>query len=170
MFSLLTSLVGVLGVVTVSVLASLTNASVNVPNMAVVFTVYAAARRDVFGALVTALIVGLVAGVELGGARGVTLLGLLFVIGVTRWARVRFPLERRWALAAWVAVASVIADVVTVVIGFLVLPGLALSATLVRVTPIVALVTAVAALPAFLLLDWVEPLLRARQERSSFLR
>ncbi len=168
MFNLITSLLGVLGIVAVSVLAPLTNAAAGVPNVAVIFTVYAAMNRDLFGALVTAFVLGVVGGVNLSEARGLYLLSLLVVVGVTRWGRRRFPLERRLMLAAWTAVACILGDIGLVLMGYLLLPGLRLEPTLVTVSPVVALVTAVLAVPVFTVLDWIEPLLRARQERSTF--
>lgn len=167
MFNLITILVGVLAVTLAAVVAEFTNAAMALPSAAVVFTVYASVHRDAFGALLTALVLGLVAGVSMGAARGVVLLSLLVVIVMTRWARGRLPLNRRLVLAAWVAAATIVADLTTVILGMLLLPGLPLAGALIRVSPLAALLSGLLAVPTFLILGWIEPFLRARHERSS---
>lgn len=167
MFNLITIAVGLVAVTMTSVAACLTNSALALPSAAVIFTVYATIHRDAFGALLTALALGLVAGVSVGAARGLVLLSLLTVVAATRWARNRFPVHRRIGLAAWVAAATVAADLTVVVLGLLLLPGTRLAGSLLTVTPLSALLSALLAIPSFVVLEWIEPLLRERQERST---
>lgn len=167
MFNLLTITLGLMTTVLVGVGAGLVNADLAIPSVPLVFVVYAALHRDAFGALLTAFVLGTYAGIGFGEFRGVFLLSLLAAIAATRWARGRLPLSRRVGALAWVAVSTIVANAAFVGLGALLRPGLPFGRLLLVVSPRVALFNILLAVPVFLVLGWVEPYLRARQERTT---
>ncbi len=167
MFNLLTILLGLLCTVLVSVGATIVNADLAIPSVPVIFVAYAALNRDAFGALLTAFVLGIVAGIDHSEFRGVFMLSLLAAVGATRWARTRLPVRRRIGALSWVAVATMVANFSFVVLGALLRPGVPFGTILLVISPQVALLNVVFAIPVFLVLGWIEPYLRARQERTT---
>jgi len=167
MFNLITIVVGICVLIATSVLSTLVNVDALLPNVVVMMVVYASIHRDGFGALVTTFVLGFVAGLLIAGARGLLLLSLLPVVGMTMWVKQRLQFSGTIATASWVLVASLVADVSFVVLAFVFSPDLKLVATLLRLTPAVALLTALVSIPIFALLVRIEPLLRQRQERTT---
>lgn len=167
MFNLITILLGLVTTVFVGVGAALMNADLAIPSVPVIFVVYAALNRDAFGSLLTAFVLGIVAGIGLGEFRGVFLLSLLAAVAASRWARGRLPVSRRLGALSWVAVATILANLSFVALGALLRPGLPFGRILVLVSPRVALFNLLLAIPVFLVLGWIEPYLRARQERTT---
>ena len=170
MVNLLLVALGVSALVALSVLAPLMNLVAIAAAVPVVFSVYASARRDFASGLFVALTLGWVAGAMQGGLRAPLLFSLLAVVGLTRWAVPRFPLQSVWGLAGWCMVSVVVADVVFVGMAGLVGGDAQLARMLVRVTPPASLVSGALALPLAWLLGAVEPHLRERRERSTLLR
>ncbi len=170
MFNLITIVVGLATLFTVTVAAALTNVGIVLPNVPVIAVVYAAVRRDVFGAFLTAFALGIWAGVLAGGGRGVLLLALIPVIGVTRWARGRLPLDSTLATAAWAIICVLVADFAFAFLSTLTEPAMAPWRVLTTVSPASALVSGIAAVPFYWFLGWIEPLLQERQGKSTLFR
>lgn len=170
MFNLLSIAAGLLVLVATSVGATVLNISALLPATTVIVACYAGARRDLFGALLATLVVGLVGGASIGPTRGVDLLALLLVVFATRWARRRLPLGRAAVAAGWATAASVVHDVSYVAIAALLLPGVPLAGTLLRVSPAIALLTGLVALPFNAALGALEPTLHARQAKTTLFR
>jgi hypothetical protein len=167
MLTLIVTAAGIVGIGAVAAMAVATNSMIGLPSVAVAATAYAAARSDAFGATVCALVLGILAGAPFGSSRGVVLLSLLVVVFATRVARAALPLRRRAAMVAWIVSASVFFDVTFFVSSAVLTPGIPLGGALLRFAPVAALVTGVAAFPLVLVLDRIEPALRARRAKST---
>jgi hypothetical protein len=162
-----TLLLGVLLIEGTSLLAPVFNVDLMIPSAAVVAVAWAASRRDPATAVICAFLFGMLTAMHSSGARGLTLLSLLAVWGVTYASRRSFPLMSAWGFAAWCAVCCLVADVVVVATALLFMPSVRLWPGLLLHTPAVALLTGVQGLMIHLLSAPLEPLLQERQERSS---
>lgn len=167
MFNAITIAFGLLVLWLANVTGVVINGGVAAPDVIVIAVVYAALHRDGFGALLSALVLGLVAGLTLGGSRGVYLLSLLPVVGMTLWARGRFPLNGTLSAAGWTVPASLVADATFAAIAAVLTPDTRVAETLWRIAPGAALWTGLVAIPYVALLSRIEPLLQERQERGS---
>jgi hypothetical protein len=170
MLSAVTILVGLASILLCTVGASWVHVERGVPDVAVAAVVYAAGRRDLAGALATALVVGWVAASLMGHARGIYLLSLLPVALVTRGVAGRLALDGVVAAAAWCVLAVLLANFTFAVLATVTGQGLPVWRTLAFASPTVALSTGAFALLMFGMLALVEPLLRERQARTSLLR
>lgn len=142
------------------------HADVIMPNVPVIFTVYASAHRDTFGGIITAFFIGFLAGVLVGDGRGILMLTLLTVVGMTRLFRTRVPLERTLAGAGFCVIASLVADSLFAGLTLVLEPGVAVARPLLSIAPKSALVSGVLAIPIYAILSRIEPFLHERQERA----
>ena len=167
MLTLIVTAAGIVGIGVVASLAVATNSMIGLPSVAVASTAYAAARGDAFSATLCALTLGILAGAPFGSSRGVVLLSLLAVVFATRVARLALPLRRRAAMIAWIVAASVLFDIAFYVSSAVLTPGIPLGRALLRFAPVAAVVAGVVALPLVIVLDRIEPALRARRAKST---
>jgi hypothetical protein len=139
-------------------------------NVPVIVVVWVALRRDAVAAFATVLLLGGVAGLMGGAARGVWLVALLVPALVTLWFKHRLLLEGLLAAAGWAAIMSTVFDVafVTLVAGF---EGLSSPwPWLAKVTPGAALATGVLALPLMLVLRGLGTWLAGRRAAGNALQ
>lgn len=170
MWTAVTIGVGLLAVLLCTVGASWFHLERIVPDVAVAAVVHAAGRRDLAGALATALVVGWVASALVGHARGIYLLSLLPVALLTRGVAGRLALDGVFAAASWCVLAVLVSNFTFAVLATVTGQSLPVWRALVFSSPTVALATGLFALPMFGMLALVEPLLRERQARTSLLR
>ena len=170
MLTALTMFGGLLLVWLTSFVGPLVHADIYLPHVAAIFVVYAALERDAFGALLVGLVVGLATGLLNGGARGLTLLGLLPVIPLSRWARSAFQIETVIARVGWVVPMVLVAEASVALFALVFAPSLRTGPTLLRVAPGTALLSALLAWPVYGLLSKLEPMLRERQQKSAIFR
>ncbi len=164
---LVTWVVGVLLIEGTSLLAPVFNIDLMIPSAAVVAVAWSASRRDAATAIICTFLFGMLTAMHSSGVRGLTLLSLLSVCGMTLASRRSLPLMTAWGFAGWCAVCCVVADVVLVLAAFLFMPSVRLWPGLLLHTPAIALLTGGQALVMHLLTAPLEPLLQERQERSS---
>lgn len=163
-------LAGTLTLILVSVMARVGNVGTVLPDVVVIFTVWAALRRNATAALTTALVLGLLSGALVGGGRGVLLLSLLPVVFAGVWARRRGLVAGTLPEAGWVIPSVLLSGTGFAFAALIFLPGLPLGDGLFRTLPLTALVSGLFALPIFWLLNRVVPLVEARQERGMLVR
>lgn len=162
-----TLILGVLLIEGTSLLAPVFNVDLMIPSAAVVAVAWAASRREATTAIACTFLFGMLTAMHSSGVRGLTLLSLLTVCGMTFASRRSFPLMTAWGFAGWCAVCCLVADVVVVLAAFLFMPSVRLWPGLLVHTPAVALLTGAQALLMHLFTAPLEPLLQERQERSS---